>query len=306
MAKKKSDKQQKWYTERDAHGASSKFGQIIGEAFADVIVEFLSGYVAERYEDYTLLEPEKGRRLIKLEMLGGTFRQLDNVIIPKDSNDPVALFETKWLKDARHHNDKGAWVLQLKEIRKKYPSVRGAVAILAGYWTEGVGVMFQSEAGVKMVLVATDDEVYSTLQTPLDDFLSQQNLPSMVLDTEVIRESLPRAWDVANCLIGLKNSGQLYSIAATWLDFIREQLEDGSSIQGRDRVKRAIDELLSPLPETPKIKQFEIALQIETGNVIYAEFKDSEELCEFIQNYLQNPQAILDKITPKKRLKPSE
>jgi hypothetical protein len=306
MAKKKSNKQQKWYTERDSHGASSKFGQIIGEAFADVIVEFLSGYVAEQHPTYSLLEPEVGRRLIKLEMLGGTFRQLDNVIIPKDSNDPVALFETKWLKDARHHNDKGAWILQLKEIRKKYPSVRGAVAVLAGYWTEGVGVMFQSEAGVKMVLVATDDEVYSTLQSPLDDFLRKHNLPPLPLDAEIIRESLPRAWDVANCLIELKNTGQLYSIAATWLNFVREQSEDGNQIQGRDRVKRAIDELLSPLPEAPRIKQFEIALQIETGNVIYAEFKDSEELCEFIQKYLQNPQAILDKITPKKRPKPPE
>lgn len=152
----------------NSHGAASRFGQMIGEAFASQVVSFIHQYLSETYPDHVLLEPEVGRALVKLEMTGGTFRQMDNVIVQRGSSDPIALFESKWLKDARHHNDKGAWILQLREMRKKYPTVRGAVANLAGYWTESVGVMFQSEGGIISVLVATDQEVYDSLQPHID------------------------------------------------------------------------------------------------------------------------------------------
>jgi hypothetical protein len=92
---------------------------------------------------------------------------------------------SKWLKDARHHNDKGAWILQLREISKQYSTVRGAVAILAGYWTEGVGLMLESNAGVRMILVATDEEVYSTLQQPLNEYLGDE---TFVLDPGLMRK----------------------------------------------------------------------------------------------------------------------
>jgi hypothetical protein len=298
MAKKKTVKTSAWYAQGNQHGASSKFGQMIGEAFADVVIHLIRDFLASAYPDYILLEPSEGKKLIKLEMMGGTSRQMDNVIVPKHSLDPVALFESKWLKDARHHNDKGAWILQLKEMRKRYPTVRGAAANLAGYWTDGVGVMFKSEAGIKMVLVATDEQIYSTLQSPLDTFLEKHHLPELTLDVEQIRDSLPRPWDLANCLIELKEAGELPTIAATWLNFERGLNDDTTAKLGSDLIKQAIDELLSPLPENPQVKKLEVALQIDTGNTIYHEFKDAEEAMAFIQTYFQNPRAILQKITP--------
>jgi hypothetical protein len=300
MAQKPKAEKSTWYTEnKNQHGAASKFGQMIGDAFAAVVIDFIYEYLSSAHSEYILLEPDKGKKLVKLEMMGGTSRQMDNVITPKNSNDPVALFESKWLKDARHHNDKGAWILQLKEMRKRYPTVRGAAANLAGYWTEGVGVMFKSEAGIKMVLVATDDEVYSTLQEPLNIFLEKHDLPALVLDAAEIQQSLPRPWDLANCLMGLKETGELASIAKTWLNFLRDTAPEGTRTYGKDLIQKAIDELLSPLPEQPQVQTLEIALQIDTGNTIYQEFKDVEEAMDFIQAYFQNPQAILKKITPK-------
>lgn len=291
------------YTESSGHGAASKFGQLIGEAFAEVVFEFIGQYLSTTHAEYLLLEPDQGKKVVRLEMFGGTSRQMDNVIVRTGTPEPVALFETKWLKDARHHNDKGAWILQLREIRKKYPTVRGAIANLAGYWTEGVGVMFETEGRIKMVRVATDEEVYQTLQEPIDRLLLQSSLPSFSWNIIEIRNRLPRAWDLANCLMDLNETGELKQIAWRWLSFERQKALDANlaPIIGRDLIAQAINQLLRPLPISPGIEKFEIALQIETGNIIYQEFYDIEEAMEFMRLYHQNPQAILDKITPKKR-----
>jgi hypothetical protein len=64
-----------------------------------------------------------------------------------------------------------------------------------------------------------------------------------------------------------------------------------------------LDDLLSPLPKSPKIRAFEITLEIETGNLINKSFNDVEELYDFIQNNVQNPARIRELISPKKRTK---
>jgi len=208
----------KVYNSSDGQAAASKFGQMIGDAFADIVYKYIQQYLARDYPAYVLLEPDLGKKLLRLAMPGGTSRQLDNVISEKNSIDPVALFESKWLKDGRHHNDKGAWILQLKEISKHYPTVRGAVANLSGYWTEGIRVMFQSEGRVTMVLVATDEEVYSSLQPFIDAHIVEKQLEPLELnDMRAIRNKMPRPWDLANCLMFLKETGKLSEIAASWL-----------------------------------------------------------------------------------------
>ncbi len=279
---------------------ASKFGQIIGEYFQNAVIAFVESYIAEKHSDYELLSPGEGRKVVTLEMVGGLKRQMDNVIALKDSTDPVALLETKWLKDARHHNDKGAWILQLREVRKKHATIRGAAAILAGYWTEGVGVMLMSEGGVKMVLVATDEQIYNTLQGPLNDYLGKA---SFQLDLAIMRKSYIQPETLLELIDHLKETGQLEEIAASWLECERIKDAEGKPLTGGDLVKNAIDELLAPLPANPTVKKFEISLQIDTGNTIYEEFTDIEEAQEFIQTYFRDPQAILERITPEKRRK---
>ena len=289
---------EKYYTNSDGRSAASKFGQMIGEAFERVIFALIQFHLDRQYPDYEFLAPEQGSALVTLDMLGGLARQLDTVITAKDSTDPVALLETKWLKDARHHNDKGAWMLQLREIRKKYATVRGAAAILAGYWTEGVGVMLMGEGGVKMVLVATDEEIYSTLQKPLNQYPGGE---AMVLEAAQMRERYPVPWTLANFMIDLHEHGQLDVIAKTWLNFGRVRPTPDQLLTGGDLVKIAIDDLLAPLPQNPGIQALEIALQINTGHTIYQEFTDAEAAVDFIQTYFRNPQAILDRILPRKK-----
>jgi hypothetical protein len=90
------------------HGTVSHIGQLIGEVFEYVVFRFVSQYLRKNHPDFTILAPEEGKKLLTLNMPGGVKRQLDTVITFSDSEDPVALLETKWLKDGRHWTDKGA------------------------------------------------------------------------------------------------------------------------------------------------------------------------------------------------------
>jgi hypothetical protein len=49
------------------------------------------------------------------------------------------------------------------------------------------------------------------------------------------------------------------------------------------------------------VEKLEIALQIDTGNTIYGEFTDYEDAMQFIENYFNNPDNILKKITPRRK-----
>jgi hypothetical protein len=283
----------------DSTSASSKFGQLIGEAFEGAVLRLIASYLEEAYPDYEILSPEEGKSIVTLEMPGGSLRQLDTVIAARQSDDPVALLETKWLKDARHHNDKGAWILQLREVKKRYATVRGAAAILAGYWTSGVGVFLMSESGVKMVWVASDEEVYGTLQPYVDKYLRNA---TFALDAKEMRQRYPRPADLANVASSMKESGELDLVAESWLQF-NKLSEEGGVKTGKMLVMTAIDELLSPLPKKPRITGFQISLQVDTGNVIYQEFDDLEAAMDFIQTRFHDPDAILRHITPRFRTK---
>lgn len=153
-----------------------------------------------------------------------------------------------------------------------------------------------SEGGIKMILVATDEEIYSTLQKPLDNFLGEKNF---LLDAPTMRKSYIRPNDLANFIIHLHKSKQLHTIATKWLSFQRTTDKTDKAVLGSDLIKKTIDELLTPHSKPPQIERFELSLQIDTGNVIYEEFTDMEEILEFIKIYTQNPTAILNHITPK-------
>lgn len=286
---------------RSLHGKISRIGQLIGNAFEKVVIAYIKDYLAKTHPDYEVLNPKEGKKLLTLEMSGGSLRQLDTVVTPKDSDDPVALLEAKWLKDARHWNDKGAWILQLRQIKMKYSTVRGAAAVLAGYWKEGVGILLQNEGGVKMLMVATDDEVYSTLQPHLNEHMKEVTFQ---LNAQQIRNKFPEEHveEFYNFMSHLNQSGKLQEVAQSWLNFDRQD-EKKNTIKGSVLIERAIDELLSPLPDNPQIQRFEISLQIDTGNIIHERLDDLEDLLDFIQRYSHNPAKILERIKPKKKAK---
>lgn len=280
------------------HGRISHVGQLIGEAFENVVIKLIKSHLKKNHPTFILLRPDEGRKLLTLDMPGGIKRQLDTVVAPIDSDDPVALLETKWLKDGRHWSDKGAWILQLREVRKNYPKVRGAAAILAGYWNEGVRILLRNEGGgIDMILVATDEEVYNSIQPYLDKVLGEKTFK---LNARQIRGRFPEQYvDVFDdFLIALRETGELNKLAKQWFRFPRTDV-DGNETNGKELIRRALDVLLQPLPANPRINNFEITLEVETGNLIYRKFKDLEELLDFINQNATDPAKILDEISPK-------
>jgi len=287
-------------TSSNQHGRASHIGQLIGEAFENVVFKFIKHHLKMHHPGFAILNPEDGRKLLTLDMPGGVKRQLDTVIAHSDSDDPIALLETKWLKDGRHWSDKGAWILQLREVRKNYPTVRGAAAVLAGYWNEGVRVLLRNEGGgINMLLVATDEEIYQSLQPYLNQYLGEN---SFTLDAKRIRFRFPekRVDEFDDFLITLRDSGQLYKLAKTWLNFERK-IETGETFKGKVLIQTALDDLLKPLPKQLKISNFEVTFEVETGNLIHKAFQDIEEMLDFINQTARDPDKIRQIISPKKR-----
>ncbi len=287
-------------TSSNQHGRASHIGQLIGEAFENAVFKFIKYYLKREHSEFTILNPEQGRKLLTLDMPGGVKRQLDTVIAHTESDDPIALLETKWLKDGRHWSDKGAWILQLREVRKNYPTVRGAAAVLAGYWNEGVRVLLRNQGGgINMLLVATDEEIYQSLQPSLDQYLGENSFP---LDAKQIRFRFPekRVEEFDDFLITLRDSGQLYKLAKTWLNFERK-IETGEIFKGRILIQKSLDDLLKPLPKQLKISNFEVTFEVETGNLIHKTFQDIEEMLDFINQTARDPDKIRQIISPMKR-----
>jgi hypothetical protein len=284
---------------KNLHGKISRIGQLIGGAFEVAVHEHIKAYLKINHPEYEMLLPPKGKKEITLKMVGGEAKQVDSVIVQKEFIDPIALLEAKWLKDGRHWNDKGAWILQLREVRKKYPSVRGIAAILAGFWNQGVRIFLSNEGGVQMILVATDDDVYKSIQPFLNRELGKDTFN---LETESIRVRFPaeHVEKFYEFLSDFKEKGKLDKLAETWLNF--DKIDDkGIAVKGKKLIESSIDKILEPLPKHPKIANYEITLEIETGNLIYKKFDDIEELLEFINDYAGDPNKIYNAIKPKNK-----
>lgn len=278
----------------DVKSPQSKAGQLIGAAFETAVIQFIEQYIKNTHPEYRLLQPQEGKKIIRLRTHGGLARQMDNVIVHHDTQLPVALMESKWLKDARHHNDKGAWILQLREVSKEHPTVHGAAAILAGYWTSGVGLMLKNEGGVRMVWTATDKQVYTTLQPELDTYLGRATFP---LIAEEMRKTYTQPYKFLEVLCHLQDSGRLLQLAQDWLRF-ETQIDNNPRLMGTDLIVAVLDELLDPLPETPRIAKFEVTLQVDTGNIIHQVFDDMESANQFILDFSMNPQKVRRHISP--------
>ena len=292
-------------TSANQHGKISHVGQLIGEAFENAVFKFIKHHLKKSHPEFAILTPEQGKKLLTLDMPGGIKRQLDTVITFANSDDPVALLETKWLKDGRHWSDKGAWILQLREVRKNYPTIRGAAAVLAGYWKEGVRVLLKNEGGgIAMILVATDDEIYRSLQPYLDQYLGNDTF-SLVAKQIRFRFPEKHVEQFDDFLINMRDTGQLDKVAKTWLNF-EQETETGERLKGKVLIQQSLDILLRPLPAKLNLRQYEITFEVETGNLIHKTFNDLEDMLDFINTTARNPEKIREIISPKRNKKISE
>lgn len=143
----------------DTKDASSSLGQRIGKLVSKGASAIYHEILRE-INGYELGKPIKGKKSIRLPNTLGKKKEIDDVIVTSDSKRPVVLCESKWLKDQRHLNDKGAWVTLMREVQLANSTVRGLIAILAGPWASELPAISQR---VKVIAIHTN-EVYERLQ----------------------------------------------------------------------------------------------------------------------------------------------
>jgi len=138
----------------------NSLGQWIGnfiDAGAIVILDEVCEEIS--MEGKTSIEaiPKKGDGLIKIKNTLGQFKQIDHVIRREGKNELIV--EVKWLKDQRHLNDKGAWVLMMTDILIENKELKGIIAILAGPW-EAMRKVIEKRAKVIIIPISN---VYNSL-----------------------------------------------------------------------------------------------------------------------------------------------
>ena len=138
---------------------ASALGQKIGETFDEAVLRLLKKYVDEL--GFDLLQAEEGKKLVHLTPVHGISKQVDHVIVEKGRRDPLVVVEIKRLKNSRHIYDKGGCIGGMEKILYQNPTVRGAMAVLAGYWSSRILQQIQYSRQITAIVMATTEEVYS-------------------------------------------------------------------------------------------------------------------------------------------------
>ena len=141
-------------TKDPASSLGQRIGKFVSKGASAVYAEIL-----KEVDGYEMGQPAPGKKAIRLLNILGKEKEIDDIITTSDTKHPTVLCESKWLKDQRHLNDKGAWVTLMREVQLANPTVQGLIAILAGPWASEVSAISQR---VKVINIPVED-VYSRL-----------------------------------------------------------------------------------------------------------------------------------------------
>jgi hypothetical protein len=131
-------------------------GYIVDDGTSAVLDEIVPELVKETGRKFTV-SPQKGEKTIRLKNSLGQDKQIDHAI--KEDGVYKLIVESKWLKDQRHLNDKGSWILMMGDILFENKNLNGIVVVLAGPWESMRSVI---EKRAETVIVPTQ-EVYDCL-----------------------------------------------------------------------------------------------------------------------------------------------
>ncbi len=127
----------------------SAIGEAIGHYMELVIQDEISKFV-ENYPCHFLKETgyneitgKTSKKLLLYDNFGNDYN-IDG-IITNESMQPLVLLESKYIRYKKHNRDKGSWICNAHSaIRKRYPSIRASIAVLAGNWSKTSLAMIQS------------------------------------------------------------------------------------------------------------------------------------------------------------------
>lgn len=161
------------------------------------------------------LQPKEGGPLVRLLDDFGDQKQIDHAVFKNE--EPRVIIESKWLKDKRHLNDKGAWIRQLEDIVIEN-SVNKALLVLAGPWEGYRDRLEKRNFGVIIIEV---DHVYKTLKSN-GIKISIDSTREAYVDPE---RTLNQLLDVIETRIAAGDRDPVGSIGLSILDHHRSEIE---------------------------------------------------------------------------------
>ena len=118
-------------------------GSAIGEAIGDLLeeqVHIIFRDIEAKNHVYFLTrygKTKSGKECKKLllpDELGNEYN-MDGVVISEEGF-PLILLESKYIRYKKHNRDKASWICNAHTaVRKRFPSIRSSVAVLAGSWS---------------------------------------------------------------------------------------------------------------------------------------------------------------------------
>lgn len=210
-----------------AESPASSLGQWIGGIVSSGVTQVLETILSTNNQ-YGLMKPATGKKRTTLPNARGQQKEIDDVVC-NSQGQPIVLSESKWLKDARHLNDKGAWVALMSEVKQANPTVKGIIAVLAGPWSAGGNVDALNKI-VKVVPIGIA-EVYTLLST--------YGVAIEINTTRNIYLNPKDALDTLLALVEEKASEGVHQIATMGLELVGPH---------QDEIRKAIDDIIA-LPD---------------------------------------------------------
>jgi hypothetical protein len=244
---------------------ASALGQKIGETFDEAVLRLLKKYVDKL--GFALLKPEEGKKLVHLTPIHGISKQVDHVIVEKGRRDPLVVVEIKWLKDSRHIYDKGGWIGGMEKILYQNPTVRGAMAVLAGYWSPRILQQIQYSRHITAIVMATTDEVYSIFARY-----------GVTIDIDKRRNA------IANPAEAL---AQFEALTGEERAKLGDEIVEGKSHQ----LFLALRSSLTPVDEL-SVESIEVVLRTNQGNILRQAFTSPEQARNFVDTYTGEQAAV--------------
>ncbi|ACS32659.1 hypothetical protein [Thermococcus gammatolerans] len=260
---------------------ASTLGEDLGRILEDSIHEILLEF-SKKHKNVKVSREEKWKDR------DGDEHKLDFIIYV--NNKPVVVLESKFLRYKKHMRDKGSRVIDsLTEIRKRYPSIAMAIAILVGNWTKGS-------------LKAMDHKKIKTITLPLEKF------------SEIFKKfKIEINWDEKDrvtpflSLLKLKmilNKEEFSDVVL--LDNISYTSDPLTNI--KEDIKKQISKPLFKLldeainPDNEKIEKINIDIYTNIGRIISLDTQNINEARMFLDCIAdtKNISSLIDKITKQK------
>lgn len=243
-----------------ANGGSA-IGEAIGARMEIVLQEFIKGLM-NKYNCHFLTSsgynPQTGKTKKKL-LLKDNFGNDYNIdgVITDEHMCPLVLLESKYIRYKKHNRDKGSWICNAHSaIRRRYASIRGSIAVLAGNWSK-TSILMMESSDVNIFLIQFD-YIVSLLKEKGIDFNWDEN------DSSKARE----AWNKYSQL----SEDDKTDIAEKMINVVKINIE------------KVLDSLLQP-EISREVKYIIAEIHASTGEIRRLRFKTVSEALAFFEDF---------------------